>query len=103
MIIDDDMQLEASALADKALEFRAEDDRWAVLEEMLTRNVEQQRERAVEMLTVAAVIERLHRGLTHGQLSKLGWNGSLRPGIEPATFVHELRLAKDVGWSTEEL
>jgi hypothetical protein len=97
MMIDEEMQEEARARAEKELVFRREDDRWVVLEELMVRDTERMREQAIEFMKLEIIRDTLYPNISREQWRKLGWNAARENQIAARKFIHKLRLAKAAG------
>ena len=96
MIIDNALK-EAAARAKRALQFRTEDARWDVLEDLLEAEPGRQREHMIAALALEAIRDALYPGIERKQWSKLGWSDVLAGRKSAARFIHHVRLAKAAG------
>lgn len=103
MRITEEMLNEAAQRARACLQDRSDDERWAVLGDVLEKEAAGRREEAILSLTTDALRDQLYPDIDRKQWMRLGWN-NVRAGRTPIeAFIHKLRVAKAAGSKTGRL
>lgn len=97
MLLDQAIQAEARARADRLLMSRSDDDCWLIVEALLVRDAVRMRQQAIEVLKLEFLREALCPGLTRDQWRKLGWNSARNSREAARRFIRKVRAASAAG------